>query len=149
MLRGIKERAEGQPLVPTTVQAAARVGWALAGLLVFAAFFARRDGWPWLLLPMAAAVPSLSVAGDVDAAIAVFLAVGITILGGLAYGRHWWPPYLLLASVVALTLLLAPDAYAAFGLLFLLVEAGLGAYLLDHVRVGMPRRPRRGALQGR
>src|SRR5262252_6892116 len=32
MLQGIKERAEAQPFVPPVVQAAAHVGWALAGV---------------------------------------------------------------------------------------------------------------------
>jgi hypothetical protein len=49
-------------------------------------------------------------------ALAGFLAVGITVAGALAHGWRWWPPYLLLASAVALLLLLAPDSYTAFGL---------------------------------
>ena len=64
---------------------------------------------------------SLALTGDADGALAGFLAVGATVAGALAFGRRWWPPYLLLASGVALVLLLAPDAYAAFGLLFLLL----------------------------
>jgi hypothetical protein len=31
------------------------------------------------------------------------------------FGRRWWSPFLLLASTVALILLLALDAYTAFG----------------------------------
>jgi hypothetical protein len=125
MLRGIKERAEGQPLVPPAVRIAAQLGWALAGLGLLAAFLARRRWWPWLLLPIGAAVPSLALAGDLNSALAAFLASGITVAGALAFGRHWWPPYLLLASSVALVLLLAPDPYTAFGLLFLAMGAGL------------------------
>src|SRR5437763_5829699 len=41
MLRGIMERADGQPLVPPVIQAAARLGWALAGLGLLAAFLLR------------------------------------------------------------------------------------------------------------
>jgi hypothetical protein len=125
MLRGIKERAEEQPLVPPMVKAAAQLGWALAGLGLLAAFLSRRGWWPWLLLPIGVVVPPPSLTGDFNSALAGFLAVGITVAGALAYGRRWWPPYLLLASAVALMLLLAPDAYAAFGLVFLLVGTGL------------------------
>lgn len=34
----------------------------------------------------------------------------------LALGRRWWPPYLLLATAVALILLVAPDPYTVFGI---------------------------------
>jgi hypothetical protein len=121
-LRGIKERAEGRPLVPPAVQGLARVGWMLAGLGLLGVFLARRR-WPWLALPMAVVVPSLWLAADPDAALAGFLAVGITVLGALVFGRRWWPAYLVIASAVAFVLLLAPDAYAAFGLLFLVALA--------------------------
>jgi hypothetical protein len=121
MLQGIKERAEGQPFVPPVVQAAARAGWALAGAGLLAVFLSRRRRWPWLVLPAVPVASSLALTGDVNSALAGFLAVGITVAGALAFGRRWWPPYLLLASVVALVLLLAPDAYAAFGLLFLIL----------------------------
>ena len=119
MLRGIKERAESQPLVPPVLQAAARLGWALAGLALGGVYVARRRWRSWLLLPAGVAIPPLVLTGDLDSALAAFLAVGITLAGGLAFGRRWWPAYLLLASAVALVLLLAPDPYAAFGLLFL------------------------------
>jgi len=148
MLRGIKERAEGQPLVPPALQAGAGIGWALAGLGLLAVFLSRRRWWPWLVLPSAAVVPPLWLAGDVTAALAGFLAVGITVAGGLAFGRRWWPPYLLLGAGVLLVLLLAPDAYAAFGLLFLLAEAGAGARVLGRVRLGVPQQPIRGSVQG-
>jgi hypothetical protein len=119
LLRGIKERAEGRPLVPPAVHGAAAAGWALAGVGLLAAFLSRRPWWAWLLLPAAPAAATLTLTGDVNSALAGFLAVGITVVGALAFGRRWWPPYLLLASGVALVLLLAPDAYAAVGLLFL------------------------------
>jgi hypothetical protein len=61
--------------------------------------------------------------GDSTSALAGFLAVGITVAGALAFGRRWWPPYMLLASSVALVLLIAPDAYTAFGLIFLSLVA--------------------------
>jgi len=115
MLRGIKERSEGQPLVAGAVEIVARVGWALAALVLLGIFLARwRWRW-WGLLPAGVALPILRSTGDWQATLAGFLAVGITVLGAQAFGRKWWPPYLLLATAVALTLLLSPDAYAVFG----------------------------------
>jgi hypothetical protein len=140
MLRGIKERAEGQPLVAPVVQATARVGWAAAGLAVLGAFLSRRAWWAWLGLPIAAVVPPLALTGDVDSGLAAFLAVGLTVVGGLLFGRRWWSGYLLIASGVALVLLVAPDAYAAFGLIFALVLAGLvGAASTRPVAIAYPR----------
>jgi hypothetical protein len=129
MLQGIKERAEARPLVPPLVQAAAHLGWAIAGLGLLGVFLSRRGWRPWLALPVVFGLPALLLTGDWNAALAGFLAVGITVAGGLVFGRHWWAPYLLVASGVALVLLLAPDSFAAFGLIFLVLEAiAVGAY---------------------
>ena len=128
MLQGIKERAETQPFVPPVVQSAAHVGWALAGVGLFGIFITRRGWWAWLVLPVGVMVAPLWLTGDVNSFLAGFLAIGITLAGFLAFGWRWLPPYLLVASAVALVLLLAPDSYAAFGLIFLLLAAGtLGA----------------------
>ena len=48
---------------------------------------------------------------------------------------------MLLASGVALTLLLAPDSYAVFGLLFLALTLTLGARLHREARWPSPRAP--------
>ena len=133
MLRGIKERAEGRPLVPTPVMVVARIGWMLAGATLLALFFARGRWRPWVLLPGVIVLPVLWLTRDWDAALAGFLAIGITILGALAFGRRWWPPYLLLASAVALMLLLAPDGYTAFGLTLDVVWAAVLAGCLFRV----------------
>lgn len=131
VLEGIKERAEGQPLVPGSVQRAARVGWLLAGVTVGGLFLSRRRSRPWLALPVLVVIPPFLASGDWDAALAGFLAVGITLGGVLAFGRRWWPAFLLIFAAVLLILLLAPDAYAAFGLVFVpavalvLVDAAL------------------------
>jgi len=138
MLRGIQERAEGQPLVNPQLRLAARVGWALAGAVLTGLFLSRRRWRTWLALPVLAVLPALSATGDWDAALAGFLAIGITVLGALAYGRRCWPAYLLLASGVAFILVLAPDAYAVFGLLFdaaILVSATLA---LERLRTHRP-----------
>jgi hypothetical protein len=118
MLRGIKERAEGRPLVSSGAMLAARVGWAVAGVSLVAAFLARRRWWLWLTLPFATMLAPLSAAGDWDAALAGFLAAGITLVGALAFGRRWREPYLLLAAGVLLVLLVLPEPYVAFGLAF-------------------------------
>jgi hypothetical protein len=124
MLQGVKERAEGRPFVPAAVQVAARVGWALGGLGLLALFLRRRAWRPWLVAPAAAAVPPLWLTGDLNSALAGAMAVGITVAGGLAFGwRRAWG-YLPLAAAVALVLLLAPDNYSAFGLLFLALGGG-------------------------
>jgi hypothetical protein len=47
-----------------------------------------------------------------------FLAIGITAAGALAFGRRSWPTDTSLAAAVLLVLLLASEAYAAFGLAF-------------------------------
>jgi hypothetical protein len=116
MLRGIKERAEGQSLVPVAVLLVARAGWMLAAASLLGLFLARRRWRLWALLPMGVALPVLRSTGDWDATLAGFLAMGITVVGALALGRRWWPPYLWLATAVALMLLLAPDGYTAFGI---------------------------------
>lgn len=131
MLHGIQERATGQALVPASVLVLARVGWLLAGLGVFALLASRRHWWPWLALTIVILVPALSSTGDWDAALAGFLAIGITVSGGLVVGRRWWPAYVVIASAVLLVLVLAPDAWAAFGLLFdVLAISGLAGALL-------------------
>ena len=132
MLRGIKERAEGQSLVSAGVMLVARTGWVLAGASVLALFLARRRWRPWVLLPIAIVIPVLRSTGDGDATVASFLAIGITVLGALQFGRRWGPPYLLLAAVVALMLLLAPDAYTAFGITFDVALAAVLAGSLFH-----------------
>jgi hypothetical protein len=123
MMRGIKERAEGHPLVHPPTMLAARLGWALAGLGLLGWFASRRHCRGWLLLPLVLPLPALWASADWDAALAAFLAVGITLAGALEYGRGWWATYLLVASGVAFVLLLTPDAYTAFGLVFLLIVA--------------------------
>lgn len=125
VLEGIKERAEGQPLVPAGLQTIARLGWLMAGAGLLGIFVVRRRWWPWLALTAFVLLPPFLATGDLDATLAGFLAIGITLVGALAFGSRWWPAYLLIASLVCLVLLLAADAYAAFGLTFFVLTAGL------------------------
>jgi hypothetical protein len=133
MLQGIKERAEGRPLVPPLVQAVAEAGWVLAAVGLLGLFLSRRGWRAWLLLPVTVTLPALWLTSDVNSALAGFLASGITVAGLLAFGRRWWAPYLLVASAVALVLLLAPDSHAAFGLIFLVLVAGAAAACRDRI----------------
>ncbi|MCC6179241.1 MAG: hypothetical protein IT305_28370 [Chloroflexi bacterium] len=146
MLRGIKERAEGVPLTPAWLLVTARAGWLLAGIGLVGLYASRARWRFWLLLPIGVAAPALLAAGDVEAALAGFLALGISLLGALAFGRRWTSPFLLLGSGVLLILLLAPDAYVAFGLIFdALAVAALVAVLGLRNRgrgIGQPRRGR-------
>ncbi len=135
MLRGIQERAEGQPLVMIGLQLVARVGWMLAGAAVLGLFVSRRRWLPWLALPAVVLMPGLLASGDWDAALAGFLAIGVTLSGVLAFGRRWWPAFLLIAAAVLLVLMLAPDAYTAFGLAF--VVAGILVLPGALVRLGI------------
>ncbi len=93
------------------------LGWAAAGIVVACLFLSQRR-WPWLALPVLAALPALLMAHDVQAALAAFFATGIPLLGFLSFGRNWWGSFLILDSVVLLTLLLAPEAFSTFGLAF-------------------------------
>lgn len=128
MLLGLKARAEGRPDAPAALMAIAQLGWVAAGIAVAALFLSRRR-WFWLALPAAAALPALLMGRDVQAALAAFLATGITVLGFLVFGRSWWGSYLIIGSVVLLTLLLAPEAHVAIGLVFaLLLLAALAYY---------------------
>jgi len=119
MVRGIKARAEGHPNPPAVLDIAARLGWAAAGVAVLALCLAQGQRRRlWLILPVAATFPALAFAQDMDAALAAFLAVGITTIGALMFGRSWWAPFADIAAIVMFTLLFAPDAYLAFGWAF-------------------------------
>jgi hypothetical protein len=135
MMRGIKERAEGEPLVSPALSTIARLGWLAAGFVLLGFSIAYGLARSRLALPAALGLMPPAFTGDWDAGLAAFLAVGITVTGALAYGRRWWPAYTLLAAVVLLTLLLAPDAYAAFGLIFaLLIAIGTGRGVVRRLR---------------
>lgn len=128
MLLGLKSRAEGRPEAPAALMAIAQVAWAVAGITVAALLVSQRRRRYWLVLPVVAALPALVTSSDVQAGLAAFIAVGIIVLGFLSFGRSWWGSLLVLAAVVLLTLLLAPDAYIAIGVAFaLLLMAALGA----------------------
>lgn len=121
MLLGLKARAEGRPDAPAALMVPAQLGWAAAGITVAGLFLSQRRRRYWLALPVVAALPALLMSGDIQAALAAFIAIGIVVLGFLIYGRRWWGALLAIGSIVMLTLLLAPEAYVAIGLAFVLV----------------------------
>ncbi len=118
MLLGLKSRAEGRPDAPIALMVIAYIGWITAGITVAVLFLIERRRRFWLALPIVATLPALLMAGDIQAALAAFIAVGIPVLGFLIFGRSFWGSFLIIASVVLLTLLLAPEAYTAIGLAF-------------------------------
>ncbi len=84
--------------------------------------------------------PEWQTSSDLQAGLAAFIAVGITVLGFLIFGRDWWGSLLLIASIVLLTLLLASEAYIAIGFTFtLLVVAALITIITarPHPRFGL------------
>ena len=121
MLLGLKARAEGRPDAPAALMAFAHLGWIAAGITVAVLFVIERRRRFWLVLPTMAGLPALLMGHDIQAALAAFIAVGIIVLGFLIFGRSWWGPLLIIASIVMLNLLLAPEAYVAIGLAFVLM----------------------------
>jgi hypothetical protein len=135
MLLGLKARAEGRPDAPAVLMAIAHVGWIAAGIIVAGLFVIGRRRRFWLTLPVVASLPALLMSNDIQVGLAAFLAAGIIILGFLIFGKNWWGSFLVIGSVVLLTLLLAPEAYLAIGLAFaLLLLAALGAIITAHSR---------------
>lgn len=95
-------------------------------------FVSQRRRRAWLVLPLVAALPALLASGDAQAALAAFLATGISVLGFLIFGRSWWGALLVIGSVVMLTLLLAADAYIISGVAFALpLLATVGAVIVE------------------
>jgi len=132
MLLGLKARAEGRPDAPAALMAIAQLGWVAAGITVAGLFVTQRRRRYWLVLPVVAALPALLTSSDVQAGLAAFLAIGVTVLGFLIFGRSWWGSFLVIGSVVLLTLLLAPDAYIAIGFAFaLLLLVAVGAMIAE------------------
>jgi len=130
MLLGLKARAEGRPDAPPALMVIAQLGWSAAGITVAGLLVSKRRRRYWLALPVVAALPALLTSGDIQAGLAAFLAVGITELGFLIFGRSWWGSLLVIGSAVMLALLLAPDAYIAIGPTFaLLLLAALSAMI--------------------
>jgi len=121
MLLGLKARAEGRPDAPAVLITIAHLGWIAAGITVAVLFVIERRRRFWLVLPIVVGLPALLMGHDIQSALAAFIAVGIIVLGFLIFGRSWWGPLLIIASIVLLTLLLAPEAYVAIGLAFVLM----------------------------
>lgn len=127
MLLGLKARAEGRPDASGVLKATAQTGWIAAGIIVAGSFLSQRRRWFWLALPVVASLPALLMSHDLQAGLAAFLAAGISILGFLIFGKNWWGSFLIIVSIVMLTLLLAPEAYISIGhAFFLLVLVTLG-----------------------
>jgi len=121
MLLGIKARTEGRSDAPLVLMAIANLSWVAVGIIVAGLFLRHRQRWLWIALPVLAALPALWMGHDFQAGLVAFVGAGIPLLGFLVFGKDWWGSLLVIASVVLLTLLLAPEAYTAFGLSFFLL----------------------------
>jgi hypothetical protein len=119
MLLGIKARAEGLPDRSLALTLLAAAGWAAAGLATLRALLSRRWGRVAGLVPAAYFAAIVWSTGDLLSATAAFIALGLPLAGFLTYGRRWWPTFGIVAAYVLLVLLLAEDAYVAFGISFL------------------------------
>jgi len=117
MLLGLRDRAEGRG-TPAVAGVLAGAGFAAALAVVALGLGRRRRGAAWLALPTLLLASVLAGTGDVLAAAAGFIAVGLVLLA-VPHLRAWWPVLVPVPAVVLLVLLLAPDAYLAFGLLLL------------------------------
>jgi hypothetical protein len=131
MLLGIKARAEGTRVTSLPVQFFAWAGWVAAAVTVTAFCMSRRRVF-WLALPLAAAVPILLTTTDAVAALAAYVALANTVGGAVRFGWRWWPALALTGAPVLLVLLLATDAFAALGLVFLVLLAAAGGRWLNH-----------------
>jgi hypothetical protein len=50
-----------------------------------------RNWWLWLALPLAVNLPIVVLTDDLNAVLAGFMAIGITIAGAPAFGWRCWP----------------------------------------------------------
>jgi hypothetical protein len=64
-------------------------------------------------------------------------------VGALIYGRRWWAPFSTIAALVLLLLVVPPEAYAVFGLIFdlmllLALSSALGVWSRRRAAPGKP-----------
>jgi hypothetical protein len=112
-------------------QSLATTGFILVALAggFFVAFTRRK--WPWLAVPFIYAATILIATADPQASLVGFTSF-ILIIAGCLYFRRWWWGYLLVMFVYINVVLLLPwDAYAAFGLIFLIAFLSLLLRLLS------------------
>jgi len=131
MMMGIKARAEGTSGSGSVGQSLATTGFILTAFCggFFVAFTRRK--WPWLAVPFVYAATILIATTDPQAALVGFTAF-ILIIAGCLYFRRWRWAYLLSMFVYINVVLLLPwDAYAAFGLIFLITFLSLLLRLLS------------------
>lgn len=118
MMLRIRDLAEERPGLPGWVVGLARLGWWLGAVAVAAAFF-RRGRWWWLLGPLAVAGTVLYQTGDVQAALAGFMGLGLALLGPALVGWAFTPLWIIGLGVFTFAVLARMhDAYLTFGLVF-------------------------------
>jgi hypothetical protein len=126
MLLGIRDRAEGRE-TPAPLRAVAWLGFAAAAAVAAALLLRGRRAWLRLAAPTLLALAVLRATGDVLAATAGFTALAL-VIAGVPHLRRHWPLLLPGPAAVLLVLLLAPDAFLAFGLTFAVGALGLATW---------------------
>ena len=115
MLRGIKERAEGSPVVDHGFMVAAEIGWIASSFALFLFFLVEGRRIPWLLIPLLWAIPVYIFTLDWQASLAAFQAAAIALACPLAYRRRWWIAAGFVTVATSSILLLSPDPYVPMG----------------------------------
>jgi hypothetical protein len=128
MLLGVRARAEGRS-TSRAWETVAGTGFALAAAATALLLSRRQRAWAWLAAPALVASGVLLGTGDAAAAAAGFVALGLTLVG-VPLLRRWWPVVLPVPVAVLLVLLLAPDAYAVFGVAFAALAMASGVVWL-------------------
>jgi hypothetical protein len=125
MMKGIKARAEGTAGSGSVWQSLATTGFILTALIGgFLVAFTRRK-WLWLAVPFIYAATILIATADPQAALVGFTAFTLIIAGCLNFRSWRWAYFLSMFVYINAVLLLPWDAYAVFGLIFLIASLWL------------------------
>jgi hypothetical protein len=141
MLLGIRARAEGRT-TPVVWTALADAGFALAALGTIALGWRRWSGRVALGVAASLFVAVAAGTGDLRAAMAGFVALGLTLLA-IPRLRRRWAVLLPVPAVVLVTLLLASDAYLTFGVAFVAIALATAAVRWSRARGRAPAAPAR------
>jgi len=125
MMIEIKRLAEGRPGTPVWLTGVAHLGF--AALSVFCAWwiFALKRKRGLIALPLLYGLAILLSSRDPQAALVALTAFMLAVTAFLIFRRRWWVLIGLLWIFAYSVLILAPDAYIAFGLSFLVIVAAI------------------------
>jgi len=123
MMVEIKRLAEGRAGTPPWWQWLAHIGFALSALIGAWVIIRRRGKRLWLLLPLAHAGVVLIFTRDWQSALVACSALSLLIAGLLLFRRWWWAYIGCMWIFTYAVFFIAPDAYPAFGVFFLVAFA--------------------------